>query len=41
MKVTAWYNYHYWWWDIKSWLCHFKIWKCSECKEDEKLGDIQ
>lgn len=20
MKVTAWYNYHYWWWDIQCWL---------------------
>lgn len=36
MKTDAWYNWHFWWWDFRSWLCHYEILRCADCKRNDR-----
>lgn len=34
MRTDAWYNWHFWWWDLRSWLCHWKWLECNDCRRN-------
>lgn len=40
MRIDAWYNYHYWWWDVRSRLCHWKILECDSCRTARIYDDM-
>ncbi|AHN84105.1 hypothetical protein GJ25_gp094 [Mycobacterium phage Hawkeye] len=37
MKTDSWYNWHFWLWDLRSYLCHWRIRKCPDCRRNERI----